>query len=569
MSVSKPASTGPVRGWRPWASGVLVAALTACSGAPAGTPSRSPAASVDSGRLETLLFAFAADSMGGRTAGTEGHQRATRFLSGKAQEYGLQPAGIDGTYFQDVPLRVREPFSNLTTTDGPIAVGFDFAPLLVEDFNSPTSKVFTGLPVVYGGDMAGPNEITAEEAVGKVVVLGAVQTPNGRAFGLAGATLEKLAGAQAILMASTDYASTELMEFLLDPQTILEDGTGTSAGGDGPFLAFVSEAFVQRLFGTDVDDLATGAAGPELTGDVGARERPTAAPSRNVVAKVEGSDPSLRSEYVVVSAHSDHIAPQTPAVDHDSLRAHLAVIRPAGAETPDREPTAEEAARIAEILAATNGHAPRLDSISNGADDDGSGSVALLEIARVLAASPIKPKRSILFVWHTAEEAGLFGSKYFTDHPTVPRDALVADINVDMIGRGGADDVEGGGPGYLQLIGSRRLSTELGDIVEAVNTEERHGFTFDYQYDADGHPSNFYCRSDHYMYARYGIPIVFMSTGSHRDYHQRTDEPQYIDYTKLGHVADFVVGVAERVADLDHRVVVDKPKPDPNAPCQQ
>ena len=92
---------------------------------------------------------------------------------------------------------------------------------------------------------------------------------------------------------------------------------------------------------------------------------------------------------------------------------------------------------------------------------------------------------------------------------------------------------------------------------------------FDYQYDADGHPENYYCRSDHYMYARYGIPVVFFSTGGHFDYHLVTDEPQYIDYEQLGRVARFIADVVMHVANLDHRPVVDKPKPDPNAPCQQ
>jgi hypothetical protein len=138
-----------------------------------------------------------------------------------------------------------------------------------------------------------------------------------------------------------------------------------------------------------------------------------------------------------------------------------------------------------------------------------------------------------------------------------------------MVGRGGADDLAGGGPGYMQVIGSRRLSTELGDLVESVNTGGGHGFAFDYQYDADGHPQQFYCRSDHYEYARFGIPVAFFSTGSHQDYHMVTDEPQYLDYPKLQRVASLVMELVTTVADLDHRIVVDKPKPDPSAPCRQ
>jgi hypothetical protein len=109
----------------------------------------------------------------------------------------------------------------------------------------------------------------------------------------------------------------------------------------------------------------------------------------------------------------------------------------------------------------------------------------------------------------------------------------------------------------------------LGDLVDRVNSEGKHGFTFDYSYDADGHPDNYYCRSDHYMYARFGIPIAFFTTGSHRDYHQITDEVQYIDFDKMARVTRLIADVATAVADRDHRLVVDKPKPDPEGVCRQ
>ena len=121
---------------------------------------------------------------------------------------------------------------------------------------------------------------------------------------------------------------------------------------------------------------------------------------------------------------------------------------------------------------------------------------------------------SILFVWHTGEELGLFGSEYFTDHPTVPRDSIVAQLNMDMVGRGDAGDIKGGGPTYVELVGSRRLSTELGDIVEAVNKTEPTPLTFDYTFDANGHPENIYCRSDHYEYARSAWPTSITALSS-------------------------------------------------------
>ncbi|HUR93876.1 MAG TPA: M28 family peptidase, partial [Gemmatimonadales bacterium] len=305
-------------------------------------------------------------------------------------------------------------------------------------------------------------------------------------------------------------------------------------------------------------------------GSVAFTDRPAAAPARNVVALLRGTDPALRGQMVAVGAHNDHIGMAPAAEDHDSLRAWNRVMRPHGADDTPGVPSAEQLASIRaglDSLRATS--RPRPDSVFNGADDDGSGSVGVLEIAEALARSPARPRRSILFVWHTGEELGLLGSDWFTRHPTVPRDSIVAQLNIDMIGRGRADDLPHGGPDYLQLIGTRRLSTELGDLVERVNTGGRHGFAFNYEWDADGHPSNTYCRSDHYMYARFGIPIAFFTTGSHRDYHQLTDEARYIDYEKMAKVTSLVADVTRQVADLDHRIVVDKPKPDPEAPCKQ
>jgi Zn-dependent M28 family amino/carboxypeptidase len=172
-------------------------------------------------------------------------------------------------------------------------------------------------------------------------------------------------------------------------------------------------------------------------------------------------------------------------------------------------------------------------------------------------------------VWHTAEEAGLLGSGWFTDHPTVPRDSIVAQLNMDMVGRGTAEDVRRGGPRNLQIIGAQRRSTELGSVIDSVNARQTEPYVIDYSFDAPGHPLNRFCRSDHYMYARYGIPIAFFSRGYHIDYHVVTDEPQYINYDGLARVAGFVRDVAIGLANRDQRLVLDRPKPDPRAPCRQ
>jgi Zn-dependent M28 family amino/carboxypeptidase len=234
-----------------------------------------------------------------------------------------------------------------------------------------------------------------------------------------------------------------------------------------------------------------------------------------------------------------------------------------------RPATPEEQARVGALLDSLRAaHPPREDSIYNGADDDGSGTALLVELARVLAAGP-QPRRSILFVSHAAEEIGLKGSEYFTENPTVPRDSIVAELDMDMVGRGGARDLPGGGPGYLELVGTRRLSTEFGDLIDSVGRHEPVPFRFDYEYDTPGNPLQYYCRADHYSYARYGIPSASLSTGEHLDYHQVTDEPQYLDYHQLARVTALVRDVALAVANLDHRPAVDGRRQDPAAPCRQ
>ena len=150
--------------------------------------------------------------------------------------------------------------------------------------------------------------------------------------------------------------------------------------------------------------------------------------------------------------------------------------------------------------------------------------------------------------------------------PAVP---IVAQINIDMIGRGAATEERNGGPDYVGLIGPQRLSSEYEQLVLAVNQRQSRPLRFDRALDRNGHPQNIYCRSDHYEYAKYGIPVAFFFTGLHGDYHQLTDEPQYLDYPKFARVTTLVRDIAVRVANLGHRVAVDKPKPDPRGQCVQ
>lgn len=518
--------------------------------------------------LMTRLYIFSDDSMQGRQVGTEGHRRGTAYIEREVRRLGLIPAGDSGGYFQNLPV-----FERTLATGQKLSVGGStFEPwvdYLPRD-NGPAARDVTGATVVYGGVWGDTSTmIPPALAVGKFIVMIVPDGPDGKpAWQVNRPALTKYyIDATAIAVASLDAMDPQSRQTLTEPSVGLRSPDVDSTAV--PAFLYVSRAMMNALLGVPVRGLVRGrGTGRTVTGSMHFLD--ARAPARNVVAILPGSDAVLKGEYVAIGAHNDHIGFNHEPVDHDSLRAFNAVVRPGGEDDAPRQPTSDEMTRVRAILDSLRRiHPPRRDSIFNGADDDGSGTVALLEIAESLVSAQPKPKRSVLFIWHAGEEEGLWGSEYFTDHPTVPRDSIVAELNIDMIGRGRSDDVKGGGPGYLQLIGSRRLSTELGDLVETVAKTEPTPFKFDYQFDANGHPQQYYCRSDHYEYARYGIPIVFFSTGGHRDYHQVTDEAQYIDYEQLARVATLVRDVAVRSASLDHRLVVDKKKPDPNGQCVQ
>lgn len=329
----------------------------------------------------------------------------------------------------------------------------------------------------------------------------------------------------------------------------------------------ITKAAAEKLLGRSPDGMTMGAPGKTVSAKLDFEERDASDWARNVVAIVPGSDPALKGQYVLVSAHNDHIGFNINVADHDSLKAFndirnaLQLSRRAGELVPN---TAADLAAIHINVDSLHRNRPaRKDSISNGADDDGSGSIGILEIAEYIAKMPVKPKRSTIFVWQTGEEAGLNGSAYFATHPTVPADSIVADINIDMIGRGRAEDVPNGGPTYVGVVGSGFLSQDLAQIVASTNLKQKQPLNLDPKFDQPtiwpGY-NNIYGRSDHFNYARQCIPIAFFFTGLHGDYHQRTDEAQYIDYPHFALIANYIKDV---VLELDNRPV----RPSLDKPC--
>ena len=254
--------------------------------------------------------------------------------------------------------------------------------------------------------------------------------------------------------------------------------------------------------------------------------------THNVVAVVEGTDRSLEETYVAFGAHYDHLGyAEGEASQHGT--------RPApsyGRVTPGADD----------------------DRIWNGADDDGSGTVALMALARAFAEGP-RPRRSLLFVWHAAEELGTYGSRYFVDYSTVPVDRIVAQLNIDMIGRN--RDNKSSESNTVYLVGSDRISSELHEIHRAANQALSPPLTLDYEMNDPSDPEQIYYRSDHFSYASKGIPIIFFTTGLHPDYHANTDDVSRILFDKMLRVVQLVYETGVRVANLDHAPVRDNKGP--------
>ena len=240
--------------------------------------------------------------------------------------------------------------------------------------------------------------------------------------------------------------------------------------------------------------------------------------SKNVVGMVEGADASRRDTYVFYGAH----------LDHEGYRY---------------APTGRGASA-----------GPTPDLIYNGADDDASGSSALLGIAKAFATGP-RARRSTVFVWHTAEEEGLAGSRYMAEHPVVPIEKIQAQINIDMIGRNRHDDPAQGESVFV--VGADRISTDLHNLLVATNQAVRQPLTLDFEYNDPADANSFYTRSDHFSYALKGIPVAFFFTGVHPDYHQVTDHADKILFPKLVRIAQLAYELGFNVANSDRTLTRD------------
>jgi hypothetical protein len=534
--------------------------------------------SITAEEMREWLGYLASDELEGRNTFSEGLGLAAAYIAEHLRAWSVKPAGDAGSYFQRVKvLGVKSTnHSTVTVEAGGGSRTFKAGEGIALPPNVGGKRTFTADQVEFLGyglnaPLAAHNDYAGKGVKGKVVVwLGAagpkgldqqlyrrtlfsrsryatdqegavasigpvVNFPGARPRG-AGGSGQQAAGPQGgppglIPIENADFttvqrldtpiapavsAQDEFFEFLFGGQDVKYGELKAKVANQEPLPIFVVKD-VKITFNIDAEYHVV-------------RTRYT----RNVIGTIEGSDPRRKDTYVAFGAHYDHVGYAEGEIVQTGNGP-----RRAGAVGRVKEGALE-------------------DRIWNGADDDGSGTVTLLAIAKGFALGA-KPRRSLLFVWHAGEEIGLLGSRYFADYPTVPMDHIVAQLNMDMVGRNRDDKVEEGNSIYL--VGSDRISTELHNISVAANDSLNKPLRLDYEMNDPTDLEQVYYRSDHYSYAVKGIPIVFFTTGLHGDYHFNTDSVEKIDYVKMARIGQLVYEVGLRVANLDHAPVRDNRGP--------
>jgi len=470
------------------------------------------------------LSIIASDDFEGRETGKPGAEKAANYIAGEFKKLGLQ-APVSGSYFLEVPLVENKLNVSVSANGQQLANGKDFftGRGSIPDKSINVSEiVFVG----FGTDA----EIGTIDLSGKVLLWvnedkpEAGKTPN-TSYRMSTARMAVLKNLQSknpalILAANGDIAK------------LLERMGGSIAGGrlsiksdaakpaannqQAPTLNITTDLADQLLKpgGKSYADLKSGSAQTiksSIKADFKTEQKDVKAV--DVLGYMPGTD--LKDEVLVFSAHYDHLG-----------------LNPKG---PDK--------------------------VYNGADDDGSGTTGILEIARAFSQAKKDghgPRRSILFLGNVGEEKGLLGSEYYTDHPVFPLANTITDLNIDMIGRVGEEYIgKADSANYVYTIGSAMLSKELHQINEDANNKYTH-LDQDYKYDDPNDPNRFYYRSDHYNFAKHGVPIIFYFNGVHADYHQVSDEVSKINFPLLSKRAQLVFYTGWELANRDKRPVVDQ-----------
>lgn len=465
--------------------------------------------------LKEDLTILASDAMEGRETGKRGQKMAAAFIKAHFEELGLE-GPVKGDYYQPVNLYTEVPGDIYLKIGANTFTNFGEAIFL----GSGSSNGELSTPLVFMGNGT-EADFAAIDVKDKAVAIFAegMRLNNNPAIKLA---REK--GAKLILVCNTK-TNEEFQELARQFKGYLSGGrlsVEKPVSKDVNGMFFVSPAALEKITGTTIDKLRAAAA---ETGKKGVKKIKPATiqykitsdlkvvKSENVLGYLEGTD--KKDEVIVITSHYDHIGK----------------------------------------LESGEG-----DLINNGADDDGSGTVAVMALAKAFVKAKADgkgPRRSILFMTVTGEEKGLLGSDYYAKNPIFPLANTVVNLNIDMVGR--TDPAHEGKDPYVYVIGSDRLSTELHKISEEIN-QQYTKLDFDYLYNAEDHPDRIYYRSDHWNFAKNDIPIIFYFDGIHADYHKPSDEVDKIEFDNLQKRAQVVFYTAWELANRDRRIEADLKK---------
>jgi hypothetical protein len=488
--------------------------------------------------LKALLEVLASKSMEGRETGERGQRKAADFIAQQFKEAGIPPQGDRNTYFQKI-LLANESWSDLSLKVDETSYKNKAEFYVYAAFNNkmPLLNLKELVFIGYGIEDPKYNDYAKADVKGKAVIFfdGEPLAENGysKITGEMYRSNWSLDWKKKVKLAKDKGAT---MVFIIDPKfadNLKSNRRAISTGGWKPVASnsdkqsadlvnsiFVSPALGNALLGEKADKiLATLADGGtdkfkptkvKAKIEVKMDKESTMLEGSNVFAVIEGIDPQLKKEYVLVTAHYDHLG------------------------------------------------SPDSTLIYYGADDNGSGSSGVIEIARAFQEARkqgIGPKRTVICMLVSGEEKGLLGSKYYVEFPMYPLDKTVVDVNIDMIGR--LDEAHKNNPNYIYVIGSDRLSPDLHEINERENYEHTK-LELDYKYNAKDDPNHYYERSDHYNFAEKGIPAIFYFNGTHADYHRPTDTVDKINFDALAKRAQLAFLTAWEVADRPSRIAVEK-----------
>ncbi|AEW00616.1 hypothetical protein A4D02_11725 [Niastella koreensis] len=500
---------------------MALAASTAASAQKIADP-RPFATTITPDDLKKHLYIIAGPGMEGRETATEGQRKAAAYIESQFKALNLQP-GNKGNFQLGYPIYQDSIAKAAIDVNGkPFAMFNDFT---ISQGMGHTSTLFCNQVVFAGAGISDSTRNDFKDVAGKIALVFQAPSSPAQTGGGSSTRNRRTFGPYAIMEAAQKNGAAAIL--------IVQNGfprrSGMGSGKSSPYLDgfqktvfpntfFISEEIAKAIMGADFDAAAesvkTGNAQPKTyTAEVKLefRKDRIELSSSNVVGFMEGTD--KKDEFLFITAHYDHLGKRGDSV------------------------------------------------IYYGADDDGSGTVSVLELAEAFAkakASGKGPRRSIVFMTVSGEEKGLWGSEFYSDHPIYPLDKTTADLNIDMIGRIDPKRKEGDSTNYVYVVGDDKLSSDLRPISEAVNKKYTR-LELDYKYNAPKDPERIYYRSDHYNFARKGVPIIFYFNGTHNDYHKPTDTPDKINYNLMAKRAQLVFYTAWEMANRNDMLKRDIP----------